>query len=90
MQSGTNIRRIKACLQNNVSERNYDPEDQCGTNGCSVVKKKPKVSFYLLHEGVGVALVTVFILVLWGLVHLSLQQLVFGKATGEFNAVRAR
>ncbi|XP_071009486.1 endoplasmic reticulum metallopeptidase 1-like isoform X1 [Oncorhynchus clarkii lewisi] len=90
MQSGTNIRRIKACLQNNVSERNYDPEDQCGTNECSVVKKKPKVSFYLLHEGVGVALVTVFILVLWGLVHLSLQQLVFGKATGEFNAVRAR
>ncbi|XP_070296511.1 endoplasmic reticulum metallopeptidase 1-like isoform X1 [Salvelinus sp. IW2-2015] len=90
MQSGTNIRRIKACLQNNVSERNYDPEDQCGTNGCSVVKKKPEVSFYLLHEGVGVALVTVFILVLWGLVHLSLQQLVFGKATGEFNAVRAR
>ncbi|XP_071205956.1 endoplasmic reticulum metallopeptidase 1-like isoform X2 [Salvelinus alpinus] len=88
MQSGTNIRRIKACLQNNVSERNYDPEDQ--TNGCSVVKKKPEVSFYLLHEGVGVALVTVFILVLWGLVHLSLQQLVFGKATGEFNAVRAR
>uniref|UniRef100_A0AAZ3QJM0 Endoplasmic reticulum metallopeptidase 1 n=1 Tax=Oncorhynchus tshawytscha TaxID=74940 RepID=A0AAZ3QJM0_ONCTS len=90
MQSGTNIRRIKACLQNNVSERNYDPEDQCGTNGCSVVKKKPKVSFYMLHEGVGVALVTVFILVLWGLVHFSLQQLVFGKATGEFNAVRAR
>uniref|UniRef100_A0A4W5M916 Endoplasmic reticulum metallopeptidase 1 n=1 Tax=Hucho hucho TaxID=62062 RepID=A0A4W5M916_9TELE len=90
MQSGTNIRRIKACLQNNVSERNDDPEDQCGTNGCSVVKKKPDVSFYLLHEGVGVALVTVFILVLWGLVHLSLQQLVIGKATGEFNAARAR
>ncbi|KAK6315655.1 hypothetical protein J4Q44_G00131790 [Coregonus suidteri] len=91
MESSTTIRRIKSYwTQNNVSERNNDPEDQCGTNRCSAVKKKPEVSLYLLHEGVGVALVIVFILVLWGLVHLSLKQFAIGKSTGEFNAVRAR
>ncbi|CAB1352075.1 unnamed protein product [Coregonus sp. 'balchen'] len=92
MESDTTIRRIKAIYgkQNNASEKKNDSQDQCGINGCSEVKKKPEVSLYLLHEGVGVALVTVFILVLWGVVHLSLQQLVIGKSTGEFNAVRAR
>uniref|UniRef100_A0A8C7J308 Endoplasmic reticulum metallopeptidase 1 n=1 Tax=Oncorhynchus kisutch TaxID=8019 RepID=A0A8C7J308_ONCKI len=92
MEKDTTIRRIKSLYgrQNNVSENKNDSQDQCGINGCSEVKKKPEVSLYLLHEGVGVALVTVFILVLWGVVHLSLQQLVIGKSTGEFNAIRAR
>uniref|UniRef100_A0A8C8H5K7 Endoplasmic reticulum metallopeptidase 1 n=1 Tax=Oncorhynchus tshawytscha TaxID=74940 RepID=A0A8C8H5K7_ONCTS len=92
MEKDTTIRRIKSLhgRQNNVSENKNDSQDQCGINGCSEVKKKPEVSLYLLHEGVGVALVTVFILVLWGVVHLSLQQLVIGKSTGEFNAIRAR
>ncbi|XP_038844716.1 endoplasmic reticulum metallopeptidase 1-like [Salvelinus namaycush] len=92
MERDTTIRRIKSLYgtQNNVSENKNDSQDQRGINGCSEVKKKPEVSLYLLHEGVGVALVTVFILVLWGVVHLSLQQLVIGKSTGEFNAIRAR
>ncbi|CDQ98020.1 unnamed protein product, partial [Oncorhynchus mykiss] len=92
MEKDTTIRRIKSLYgtQSNVSENKNDSQDQCGINGCSEVKKKPEVSLYLLHEGVGVALVTVFILVLWGVVHLSLQQLVIGKSTGEFNAIRAR
>lgn len=53
-------------------------------------KRKPEVSLYLLREGLAASLVSVFILVLWGLVHLSLQQLVIGKPSGDFNAVRAR
>lgn len=92
MERDTTIRRIKSLYgtQNNVSENKNDSQDQRGINGCSEVKKKPEVNLYLLHEGVGVTLVTVFILVLWGVVHLSLQQLVIGKSTGEFNAIRAR
>ncbi|KAJ7986872.1 hypothetical protein DPEC_G00332910 [Dallia pectoralis] len=89
MESDTTIRRIKSYGKQNY-ERNCASKDQSSTNGCNEVKKKPDVSLYLLHEGVGVALVTVFIVALWGLVHLSLQQLVIGKSTGEFNAVRAR
>ncbi|XP_010891145.2 endoplasmic reticulum metallopeptidase 1 [Esox lucius] len=89
MESDTAIRRIKSYWKQN-NEINNGSKDQSGSNGCSEVKKKPEVNLNLLHEGVGVALVTVFIVVLWGLVHLSLQQLVIGKSTGEFNAVRAR
>lgn len=92
MESDTTIRRIKAFgTQNNVSQANDDRRDQCGNNGYTGdPKRKPEVSLYLLREGVAACLVFVFILVLWGLVHLSLQQLVIGKSTGEFNAVRAR
>ncbi|KAG7477051.1 hypothetical protein MATL_G00089410 [Megalops atlanticus] len=91
MESDTTIRRIKAYgTQNNVSQRDKDALQQYGNNGCGEVKKKPEVSLYLLSEGIGVVLVAVFMLLLWGLVHLSLQQLVIGKSTGEFNAIRAR
>ncbi|KAM6985504.1 endoplasmic reticulum metallopeptidase 1-like isoform 1-T1 [Aplochiton taeniatus] len=90
MESDTTIRRIKSYgTQNNVSRGNNDVPDQWN-NGCSDQKRKPEVSLYLLREGIAASLVFVFILVLWGLVHLSLQQLVIGRSTGEFNAVRAR
>ncbi|XP_030625487.1 endoplasmic reticulum metallopeptidase 1-like [Chanos chanos] len=91
MESDTTIRRIKSySTQNKSSHENNDTEVQYGNNGYGNAKKKPEVSLFLLNEGVATLLVTVFILVLWGLVHLSLQQLVIGKSTGEFNAVRAR
>ncbi|KAM4634232.1 endoplasmic reticulum metallopeptidase 1 [Polymixia lowei] len=92
MESDTTIRRIKAIgTQNSVLRGNNDSWSQYGDNGYSGdPKKKPEVSLHSLREGVAASLVFVFILVLWGLVHLSLQQLVIGKSTGEFNAVRAR
>lgn len=65
----------------------YDRHDK---NGYGDIGKKTEVNSYLLSEGVATVVVTAFILVLWGLVHLSLQQLVIGRSTGEFNAVRAR
>eukprot|EP00064_Thunnus_orientalis_P009830 superscaffoldBa00001273_g9856 len=92
MESDTTVRRIKQFgTQNCVAEDNDGSRDLCGNNGYSSdAKRKPEVSLYLLREGLAASLVSVFILVLWGLVHLSLQQLVIGKPTGEFNAVRAR
>lgn len=91
MESDTTIRRIKTYgTQTNVLQEENDSRDQCGNNGCSDLKKKPDVNLYLLREGVAASLVAVFIFVLWGLVQLSLQQLVIGRSTGEFDAVRAR
>lgn len=92
MESDTTVRRIKTFgIQNYVLQDNDGYRDRCGNNGYSgEPKKKPDVSLYLLREGLAASLVSVFILVLWGLVHLSLQQLVIGKPTGDFNAVRAR
>ncbi|XP_040915113.1 endoplasmic reticulum metallopeptidase 1 [Toxotes jaculatrix] len=92
MESDTTVRRLKSFgTQNYVAQDNDGSRDRCGNNGYSGdPKRKPEVSLYLLREGLAASLVSVFILVLWGLVHLSLQQLVIGKPTGEFNAVRAR
>ncbi|XP_037609140.1 endoplasmic reticulum metallopeptidase 1 isoform X1 [Sebastes umbrosus] len=92
MESDTTIRRIKPFgIQSYVAQDNDGSRDRCGDNGYSGdPKRKPEVSLYLLREGLAAALVSVFILVLWGLVHFSLQQLVIGKPTGEFNALRAR
>ncbi|XP_018540719.1 endoplasmic reticulum metallopeptidase 1 [Lates calcarifer] len=92
MESDTTVRRIKAFgTQNYVAQDHDGSGDRCGNNGYSGdPKRKPEVSLYLLREGLAASLVSVFILVLWGLVHLSLQQLVIGKPTGEFSAVRAR
>ncbi|XP_046900722.1 endoplasmic reticulum metallopeptidase 1-like [Hypomesus transpacificus] len=91
MESDTTIRRIKPYgTQTNVLQEQKDSQGQCGNNGCSDLKRKPDVNLYLLREGVAAFLVVVFIFVLWGLVQLSLQQLVIGRSTGEFNAVRAR
>ncbi|XP_061118200.1 endoplasmic reticulum metallopeptidase 1 [Conger conger] len=91
MESDTTIRRIKPYgTQNNVSKQDNNALEQCGNNGCGEAKKKPEVSLYLLNEGIGVVFVAVFLALLWVLVHLSLQQLVIGKSTGEFNAIRAR
>ncbi|XP_034458493.1 endoplasmic reticulum metallopeptidase 1 [Hippoglossus hippoglossus] len=93
MESDTTVRRIKP-----YGTRSYaTPDDegssrhQCGDNGYNGdPKRKPDVSLYLLREGVATSLVCVFVLALWGLVHLSLRQLVIGKPSGDFNAVRAR
>lgn len=92
MESDTTIRRIKPFLT-----QNYTPDDsggfgeRCGNNGYGgEPERKPEVSLYLLREGLAASVVSVFILVLWGLVHLSLQQLVIGKPTGDFNALTAR
>ena len=92
MESDTTIRRLKGLgTPNSVSQVNNVSRSSHGGNGYnSDPKKKPEVNLFLLREGVGASLVLVFILVLWVLVHLSLQQLVIGKSTGEFNAVRAR
>lgn len=92
MESDTTVRRIKPFgIQHYAAVNNDGSRDRCGDNGYSGdPKRKPEVSLYLLREGLAASLVSVFILVLWGLVHLSLQQLVIGKPTGEFNAVRAR
>ncbi|KAM3874110.1 endoplasmic reticulum metallopeptidase 1 [Diretmus argenteus] len=91
MESDTTIRRVKAFGTTHNNVENNDSRDQYGNNGCNRdPKRKPEVSLYLLREGVAASLVVVFILVLWGLVQVSLQQLVIGKSTGEFNAVRAR
>ncbi|XP_054467856.1 endoplasmic reticulum metallopeptidase 1 isoform X1 [Anoplopoma fimbria] len=92
MESDTTVRRIKPFGTQNYSVQDNDgSRGRCGDNGYSGdPKRKPEVSLYLLREGLAASLVSVFILVLWGLVHFSLQQLVIGKPTGEFNAVRAR
>ncbi|KAL2099603.1 hypothetical protein ACEWY4_003997 [Coilia grayii] len=91
MESDTTVRRIKLHnKQNNVSTHaNYAHYGQ-DRNGYGDIEKKSGVNSYLLREGVAAVLVVAFILVLWGLVHLSLQQLVLGRSTGEFNALRAR
>lgn len=92
MESDTTVRRIKPFgSQNYVAQDNNGSRDRWEDNGYSSdPKRKPEVSIYLLREGLAASLVSVFILVLWGLVHLSLQQLVIGNTTGEFNAGRAR
>uniref|UniRef100_A0A1A8EQL0 Endoplasmic reticulum metallopeptidase 1 n=2 Tax=Nothobranchius korthausae TaxID=1143690 RepID=A0A1A8EQL0_9TELE len=92
MESDTTIRRIKTpATRHFVAQDNDGARDRREDNGYSGdLKRKPEVSLYLLREGLTASLVSVFILLLWGLVHLSLQQLVIGKLSGEFNALRAR
>ncbi|XP_034060656.1 endoplasmic reticulum metallopeptidase 1 [Gymnodraco acuticeps] len=92
MESDTTFRRIKPFGTHNYVAQDTDGSRDRGVdNGYNGdPKRKPEVSLYLLREGLAASLVSVFILVLWGLVHLSLQQLVIGKPSGDFNAVRAR
>uniref|UniRef100_A0A3Q1K5W1 Endoplasmic reticulum metallopeptidase 1 n=1 Tax=Anabas testudineus TaxID=64144 RepID=A0A3Q1K5W1_ANATE len=92
MESENTVRRIKSFgTHNNAAQDNDGSRQWRGDNGYSSdPKRKPEVSLYLLREGLAACLVSGFILLLWGLVHLSLQQLVIGKPTGEFNALRAR
>ncbi|XP_076836618.1 endoplasmic reticulum metallopeptidase 1-like isoform X2 [Brachyhypopomus gauderio] len=85
MESDTTIRRIKL-----FGSQNINIQDQRGNNSCGNVKKKPELRLFLISEGVVFVLLVVFISALWALVHLSTQQLLVGKSTGEFNAVRAR
>ncbi|XP_061655219.1 endoplasmic reticulum metallopeptidase 1 [Phyllopteryx taeniolatus] len=98
MESDTTVRRIKPPFGTHsdgaaayAGSGGY-LEDNNGWNGSGVSepKRKPDVNLYLLREGPAISLVCVFILLLWGLVQLSLQQLVIGKPSGEFNAERAR
>lgn len=92
MESDTTVRRIKVhgTQQYGASGLAGD-RGQCGDNGYGgEPKRKPDVSLYLLREAPAASLVSLFILLLWGLVHLSLQQLVIGTPTGEFSAARAR
>uniref|UniRef100_A0A3B3D0G3 Endoplasmic reticulum metallopeptidase 1 n=1 Tax=Oryzias melastigma TaxID=30732 RepID=A0A3B3D0G3_ORYME len=89
MESDTAVRRIKPPGTRYAAHDNSEIRECCEDNGYKGdPKRKPEVSLYLLREGLTACLVSVFILVLWGLVHLSLQQLVIGKPTGEFNAAR--
>ncbi|KAF3849081.1 hypothetical protein F7725_015578 [Dissostichus mawsoni] len=85
MESDTTFRRIKPFgTQNYVAQDNDGSRDRGVDNGYNGdPKRKPEVSLYLLREGLAASLVSVFILVLWGLVHLSLQQLVIGKPSGD-------
>lgn len=92
MDSDTTIRRIKPFVtQTYAPDDNGGLGERCGNNGYGgEPERKPEVSLYLLREGLAASVVSVFILVLWGLVHLSLQQLVIGKPTGDFSALTAR
>lgn len=93
MDSDTTIRRIKPFVtQNYAPDDNGGLGERCGNNGYGggEPERKPDVSLYLLREGLAASVVSVFILALWGLVHLSLQQLVIGKPTGDFSALTAR
>ncbi|XP_068609167.1 endoplasmic reticulum metallopeptidase 1 [Brachionichthys hirsutus] len=92
MESDTAVRRIKAPVTpNDAALDTSGSRDWSGNNGYrSGTKRKPEVSLDLLREGLTACLVSVFILGLWGLVHLSLRQLVIGKPSGDFNALRAR
>lgn len=92
MESDTAVRRIKPSGPPRFgAQDSQGAQNRCGDNGYSGdPKRKPEVSLYLLREGLTACLVSVFLLLLWGLVHLSLQQLVIGKPSGEFNAERAR
>lgn len=92
MDSDTTIRRIKAFGTHHYAPGHNDGlGERCDNNGYSgEPERKPEVSLYLLREGLAASAVSLFILVLWGLVHLSLQQLVIGKPTGDFSALRAR
>lgn len=92
MESDTAVRRLKPPGTQRHGPHDTDgSRDACGNNGYGgEPKRKPDVSLCLLREGLAASLVAVFILALWGLVHLSLQQLVIGKPTGDFNAARAR
>lgn len=92
MDSDTTIRRIKPLGTHLYAAGNNDGlRERCDNNGYGgEPERKPEVSLYLLREGLAASVVSLFILVLWGLVHLSLQQLVIGKPTGDFSALRAR
>ncbi|XP_028319089.1 endoplasmic reticulum metallopeptidase 1 [Gouania willdenowi] len=92
MESDSTVRRLKPFGTQHYAAQDTDGvPDRCGNNGYrGDPERKPEVRLYLLREAVAASLVSVFILVLWGLVHLSLQQLVIGKPSGEFNALRAR
>lgn len=91
MESDTAVRRIKHFGTHNYVAVNDGSRGRCGNNSYNGdPKRKPEVKLYLLREGLAASLVSVFILVLWGLVHFSLQQLIIGTPSGEFNAMRAR
>ncbi|XP_012724632.2 endoplasmic reticulum metallopeptidase 1 [Fundulus heteroclitus] len=92
MESDTAVRRIKPPgTQRYAAQDGEGARDRCEDNGCGGdPKRKPEVRLLLLREGLAAALLSGFVLLLWGVVHLSLQQLVIGKPSGEFNADRAR
>ncbi|KAG7264507.1 hypothetical protein CRUP_020645, partial [Coryphaenoides rupestris] len=102
MESDTTVRRIKDYsgaaqsrrpTYNNgeTRRRKEDEEDEEEKQEVKVEQQeKQEVLLLLLREGPGASLVSGFLLLLWLLVHMSLQQLVLGSDTGDFNAVRAR
>ncbi|KAK2819176.1 hypothetical protein Q5P01_024737 [Channa striata] len=92
MESDSAVRRLRFFGTHACAAPEHDgSRHRCGDNGCSAEpKRKPAVKLLLLREGLAASLLSLFIVALWALVHLSLQQLVIGKSTGEFNALRAR
>ncbi|XP_035377305.1 endoplasmic reticulum metallopeptidase 1-like isoform X2 [Electrophorus electricus] len=90
MESESMLRKKLFGSKSSALQKCRDIQDHRGNNGRGSGKKKPEVSLFLLSEGVAFVLLLVFIGLLCGLVRLSLQQLLIGKSTGEFNAVRAR
>ncbi|XP_037547675.1 endoplasmic reticulum metallopeptidase 1 [Nematolebias whitei] len=92
MESDTAVRRIKPSEPPRYVTQDSDgAQNRRGDNGYDEdPKKKHEVRLFLPREGLTACLVSVFLLLLWGLVHLSLQQLVIGTPSGEFNAERAR
>uniref|UniRef100_A0A8C9SZ12 Endoplasmic reticulum metallopeptidase 1 n=1 Tax=Scleropages formosus TaxID=113540 RepID=A0A8C9SZ12_SCLFO len=91
MESDNTVRRVKAYgHQHNAARKSEELREPCSNNGCGEVKRKPTVSQLLLREETLLVAVVLFISLLWGLVHFSLQQLVVAKPTGEFSSTRAR
>ncbi|XP_043090301.1 endoplasmic reticulum metallopeptidase 1 isoform X3 [Puntigrus tetrazona] len=88
MERDTTVRRIRP--QQNQNQTGPDCGDEAAApNGLRRRKPKPEVSSGLLRESSAALLLLGFVVLLWVLVLLSLQQLII-SSPGLFNAPRAR
>lgn len=84
------VRRIRAQQNQNQQQIQPDFRDEAAAlNGLRRRKLKPEVSAGLLGESSAALLLLGFVILLWLLVLLSLQQLII-SSPGHFNALRAR
>ncbi|KAF4099004.1 endoplasmic reticulum metallopeptidase 1 isoform X2 [Onychostoma macrolepis] len=89
MDRDSTVRRIRAQQYQNQQQIQLDFRDEAAAlNGLRKRKLKPEVSG-LLGESSAVLLLLGFVILLWVLVLLSLQQLII-SSPGHFNALRAR
>ncbi|MFT7815443.1 endoplasmic reticulum metallopeptidase 1 [Arapaima gigas] len=91
MESDSTVRRLKAHGQQQSGARKSEElRQRCVNSGCDEVKRKPAASPFLLREESLLVALVLFLSLLWGLVHFSVQQLVVAKPTGEFRVSKAR